>query len=180
MNDEIQQHLLELGKQTTRQNELYEKSIEVAEKRAIECAKLKEEQEKLRIEIEKQNILKEKDIELNKSFNDTVRMLIEQNKITINEIELFLDKLASHTKDDPVKISLDLLLSFFQSIQVPVMIEMIKQLSSNDLKQEYIDKLTRMATEIGSARTNINQHSGMAVSGNFNSHDFKYAEKDLK
>jgi len=61
------------------------------------------------------------------------------------------------------------------------MIEMIKQLSSNDLKQEYIDKLTRMATEIGSARTNINQNSGMAVSGNFNNSDrFNFAGKDIK
>ena len=182
MNDDIQIQLLELANkqliESQKQTELYTKSIETSEKKAIECSKLRLIEEGKLEELKRVNLIKHQELEQSKLFNQSIVMLVEQNKATINEIESFIKTMNNLQDDNPLTNSIKLLLTFFQTIQLPLMIEIVKQMGVSVNQNDYIKRLEKMNTEIGSARSNINQNSGLNVGRDFTntSRDFQYSE----
>lgn len=166
--------ILELMKKQTdeikRQNDLHEQNLIAVENKTQKYEELKILKNQ---EIEQnKKLLALKNQEINTSIEQTksIKSLIETSKNMIRGIEIIFDFI----KKNPTQKGIDLILSFLQNSNAPILLHILNSLNDVADKNELIDKLHDMLIEIGKTRTEINTAPSFDIEGDFTSKDFKY------
>jgi hypothetical protein len=115
---------------------------ESSERKIQETIRLQTVEKQKFEELTNQNQLKKIELEQQKYFIETLQILIEQNKQSIEKINLFMDRLAKKQNTDPVNDGIMLMLTFLQTIQMPIMVEIVKHMGASFNKDEYIKLLS--------------------------------------